>query len=58
MYLVGKGGGWGPKAEANEMNPSLRTSWWYCRAKEAKRQARLETRPPKTAVRRMDFRLQ
>ena len=40
------------------MNPSLRTSWWYCRAKEAKRQARLETRPPRTAVRRMDFLLQ
>ena len=28
------------------------------RRKEANRQARLEMRPPRTAVRRMDFRLQ
>ena len=33
----------------------LRNTWWICWANEAKRAARARTRPPRTAVRRVDF---
>ena len=37
------------------MRPRLMMSWWNCVAKEEKRQERPVTRPPVTAVRRVDL---
>ena len=38
------------------MSPMERKSWWCWLAKEEKRQPRAATRPPMTAVRRVDLR--
>ena len=38
------------------MNPMARKSWWCRLAKEEKRQPRAATRPPMTAVSRVDRR--
>ena len=42
--------------DSPSMMPSERKSWWCWLAKEEKRQPRAATRPPMTAVRRVDLR--